>query len=99
MIPWCVRSAGKKISEDNCYLDHVIAQAAGGDNSYRNIVAASYDANSMKNDKKVDDFIRELYKNDLLSLSEFNELKQKIVDLQNGKLLPSEHMVQEAISS
>jgi hypothetical protein len=90
---------GKKISEDNCYLDHVIAQAAGGDNSYRNIVAASYDANSMKNDKKVDDFIRELYKNDLLSLSEFNELKQKIVDLQNGKLLPNEHMVQEAISS
>lgn len=55
--------------------------------------------NSMKNDKKVDDFIRELYKNDLLSLSEFNELKQKIIDLQNGKLLPNEHMVQEAIIS
>jgi len=90
---------GKKISEDNCYLDHVIAQSAGGDSSYRNIVAASYDANTLKNDKPVDDFMRELYKDDLLSLSEFNSLKQKIVDLQSGKLIPSERTVQEAINS
>jgi len=41
---------GKKLTEDSCYLDHVIPQSGRGDNSYRNIVAASYDANSMKND-------------------------------------------------
>ena len=90
---------GKKITEENCYLDHVIAQSAGGNNSFRNIVAASYDANSMKNDKPVEDFIRELYKDDLLSLLEFNKLKQDIVDLQNGKLIPNERTVQDAINS
>ena len=80
---------GKNITEENCYLDHVIAQASGGDNSYKNIVASSYDANSMKSDKPVNDFIRELYKDELISLIEFNELKQKIKDLASGKLIPN----------
>jgi len=90
---------GKKITKDNCYLDHVVAQSSGGDNSYRNIVASSYDANSMKNDKTVDDFIRELYKEDLLSISEFNSLKEKIVKLQNGELVPNENTVRHAVNS
>ena len=90
---------GKKITEDNCYLDHVVAQSAGGDNSYRNIVAASYDANSMKNNMPVDDFARSLYKKGLLSLEEFNALKQKVSDLQNGKIAPNLHTITNAISS
>jgi hypothetical protein len=88
---------GKKLTEDNCYLDHVVPQSDGGDNSYKNIVAASYDANSLKNNKNVNDFIRQLYKDELLSLSEFNDLKEKIASLQNGELIPNELSVRHAI--
>jgi len=90
---------GKKISTDNCYLDHVIPQSLGGDNSFKNIVASSYDANSMKNDLPVDDFTRKLYKEDLLSLSEFNELKQKVKDLQDGKMTPKLQTIIDITSS
>lgn len=87
----------KKLTEDSCYLDHVIPQSGRGDNSYRNIVAASYDANSMKNNKSVSDFIRELYKEEILSFTEFNELKEKISKLQNGELIPNEETVRRAV--
>ncbi|MCB1863640.1 MAG: hypothetical protein KDI47_18210, partial [Gammaproteobacteria bacterium] len=90
---------GKIITEENCYLDHVISQSTGGNNSYKNIVASSYDANSLKNDMSVEDFMRALYKEDLLSIAEFNALKQKLVKLQNGELVPNEATVRQAISS
>ncbi len=80
---------GKKITEETCYLDHVIAQSNGGNNSYKNIVASCYDANSLKNNKPVDEFLRSLYKNEILSLKEFEELKLKLKRLQNGDLVPN----------
>lgn len=88
---------GKKLTEVSCYLDHVIPQSERGNNSYRNVVAASYDANSMKNNKGVSDFIRELYKEEILSFAEFNELKEKISKLQKGELIPNEETVRCAI--
>jgi hypothetical protein len=89
---------GKKITAENCYLDHVIPQSKGGDNTYRNIVATCYDANSMKNDMDVNDFARVLLKEDLLSLDEFNELKKKIKDLQKGNLVLNKETVLRVIS-
>ena len=90
---------GKKITSDNCYLDHLLAQSLGGNNSYKNIVATSYDANSMKNNKLADDFVRQLYKDELISLSEFTELKQKISNIQDGKLIPNLDAIKKAILS
>lgn len=90
---------GRKISADNCYLDHVTPQAKGGNNSYRNIVAACFDANSMKNDKDADDFIRFLYREELITLVEFNSLKSKLVALRDGELAPSLETLKRAIYS
>lgn len=90
---------GKKLTEESCYLDHVVAQSMGGNNSFRNIVASSYDANSMKNKNPVDDFLRELYREDLISKSELTELKLKIEKLKNGELVPNEETVRKAIVS
>lgn len=90
---------GKKITEESCYLDHVIASSIRGDNSYKNIVASSYDANSMKNNKAVNDFIRQLYKEDMISLIEFDILKKKIEALQKGMLVPNKQSVREAVES
>lgn len=90
---------GRKISADNCYLDHVIPQANSGNNSYKNIVASCYDANSMKNDKPADEFIRMLYKEEIISISEFQELKDKLSKLQSGELQPDIKLVHDAINS
>jgi 5-methylcytosine-specific restriction endonuclease McrA len=88
---------GKKISAENAHLDHVVPQAQGGGNGYRNIVASSYDANSLKNDKSAEEFARLLYKDDLLSLSEFKEIMQKIKLLQEGKLVPDRSLVSASL--
>ena len=89
---------GKKITTENCYLDHVVPQSKGGDNTYRNIVATCYDANSMKKYMDVNDFARVLFKEDLLSLDEFNKLKNKIENLKKGNLVLNEKAVLRAIS-
>jgi len=90
---------GRKIIAENCYLDHVIPQAKNGDNSYRNIVATCFDANSMKNDKNAEDFIRLLYREELITLDEFNSLKQKLLALQAGNLAPSMESLLGAVYS
>jgi len=90
---------GRKITEENCYLDHVVPQSKGGNNNFSNIVVTCYDANSMKQDMAVDDFARSLFKEDMLSLKEFKELKKRIEDLQNGILIPSEQTVSSVIKS
>ena len=90
---------GKKITKESCYLDHVLAQSYGGNNSYKNIVASCYDANSLKNNKPVDEFLRTLYKNEMLSLKEFDELKLKLKKLQSGELVPNLTNVKNALAN
>lgn len=90
---------GRKITTENCYLDHVIPQANSGSNSYRNIVASSYDANSMKNNKPVDEFIRSLYREEIISLTELRDLKQKIEKLQRGEIQPNMELVRAVVKS
>lgn len=86
---------GRVIDESSCYLDHVIPQKEGGDNSYKNIVATCFDANSMKNDKNVEDFLRELYQEGILSMSEFKEVKDKVSRLLKGEIVPDSAMISE----
>lgn len=88
---------GKKITPENCYLDHVIPQSKGGNNSYRNVVATSFDANSLKNDRDALDFARFLYREELISAEEFSKLREKIQKLQEGALVPSENCVASAL--
>ncbi|MBT5230342.1 MAG: hypothetical protein HOM11_08690 [Methylococcales bacterium] len=90
---------GRKITSENCYLDHVIPQASGGGNSFKNIVATCYDANSMKNDKPASEFIRSLYKDELISLLEFKKLKDRLIKLKAGELKPDLELINSAIYS
>lgn len=77
----------------------MVPQSKGGDNSYKNIVAASFDANSMKSDKPVKDFLLQLYRDELISLDELNKLKVKVEDLESGKLKPDLEAVNDALRS
>ncbi|MBE2188360.1 MAG: HNH endonuclease [Desulfobulbaceae bacterium] len=90
---------GRSINESNCYLDHVIPQSKGGNNTYRNIVATCYDANSAKREKDAIEFLREMYRDEIISLSEFNEVKMKLGKLTNGELVPNIETIMQAINS
>lgn len=89
----------RKVTTENYALDHVIPKASGGDDTYRNIVVSSYDANSMKNNRSAEELAKTLYKEAIISLSEFQQLNKKILDLKNGNLKPDINIVRDAIKS
>ncbi len=78
----------KKITEENYVLDHLISQANGGDNSYRNIVAVCYECNSNKAGKNGDDFVRSLYRDGILSQKELEKRLAVIEQIVNGEVKP-----------
>ena len=78
----------KDISSENCELDHVIPKLNGGDNTYRNIVATCHRCNTHKQGMSVDDYLRQLYRKNLLSESELDDRLSALEALRNGELLP-----------
>ena len=77
-----------KITPENCELDHVVAQQKGGDNSYKNIVAACHKCNTRKQAMDAEDYLRFLYRKAILSDSEFEERLSALEALKDGMLLP-----------
>ena len=53
----------------------------------------------MKNDKDAEDFVRLLYREELISLDEFNILKNKLVALRAGELVPNKELLLRAVHS
>jgi CRISPR/Cas system Type II protein with McrA/HNH and RuvC-like nuclease domain len=78
----------KEVTEKNCVLDHVVPQAEGGDNSYRNIVIATHEVNAMKQGKPADDFIRQLFRKGVLSAAELDDRLRVLEALKKGELKP-----------
>ncbi len=76
------------ISLENCELDHVVPQLKGGDNSYKNIVATCHKCNTRKQASDAYDFIRHLYRKEMLSESEFEERMLALEALGKGELKP-----------
>lgn len=70
-------------------FDHAVPVAAGGDNSYRNIVACCFECNSLKRDRPAEEFLRELYRASRLSSAEFDERRTALEALQAGRLPPA----------
>jgi hypothetical protein len=69
-------------------LDHVVPLAAGGSNSYRNLVSCCLDCNSQKSNRPAEDFLRELYREGRLSAKDLSARLQALQDLAAGKLRP-----------
>lgn len=76
------------ISAENCELDHVVSQLKGGNNSYKNIVAACHKCNTRKQSSEPEDFLRDLYRKGLLSESEIEGRLSALEALRNGDLKP-----------
>ena len=78
----------KHVTPEKCVLDHIVPLARAGDNSYRNIAVSCHDCNSRKGDSDPIEFIRSLYRNDMLTESEFQERKEFIEKVRTGIVKP-----------
>jgi len=78
---YCLRS----ISLTDVELDHAVPLAAGGDSTFRNVVASCHDCNSLKRDVAPGDFIRMLYRRGLLNAREMENGLGRLNDLFAGQ--------------
>lgn len=76
-----------KLDEKNFVIDHVVSRP-DGNNSYRNVVAASREANNKKGQMPAEDFIRKLYREGYLNQTEFDERVLHLQRLKAGELKP-----------
>ena len=81
---YCLRS----INRDACVLDHVIPRLAATDNSFRNVVAACYECNALKQGEEAPEFLRSRYRSGVLSQVELQERLAMLERLQLGQLVP-----------
>jgi hypothetical protein len=78
-----------KLSEETCELDHVVPEAKGRNNSYRNIVSACHSCNRKKSHQDAADFIRMLLREGLLNEKELGERIRAVEELALGILKPT----------
>ncbi len=78
----------KSVSAESCALDHANCQANGGDNSFRNIVVSCHTCNSEKGSTDPSDFLRMLYRRDVLSSMDLQDRLTALQQLRNGELVP-----------
>ncbi len=78
----------KKLSKEQCELDHVSPQKDVVDNSYKNIVVACHTCNKAKGDRPAEDFVRSLYRSGALNERELQLRLAAIESLRAGQLVP-----------
>ena len=87
----------KGIRTESCELDHVVSQANGKNNSYKNIVCSCHECNTTKQSMPASDFIRSLYRKGVLSQPELENRLLALEQIQNGKRPPDISLVQSAL--
>ena len=68
-------------------MEHVVSRS-NDDNSFRNIVASCRTCNNKKGSEEVSTFVRNLYRNNIVSQNELEECFEKLGKLENGELQP-----------
>jgi hypothetical protein len=69
-------------------LDHVVPQARGGTNTYRNLVSCCVECNAQKGQTAADDFLRGLCRQRRLTSVELESRLRALEALATGKLRP-----------
>jgi len=82
---YCLRRLNRRT---RC-LDHVVPRAKSGRNSYRNLVSACVECNSLKSGTHAHDLLRRLYRERRLTSSEVAARLRALKALAAGKLRPS----------
>src|SRR6266436_1473258 len=81
---YCLRRTDARV---HC-LDHVVPRVRAGHNSYRNLVSSCLECNSLKGERPAADFLRWLYRQRCLTVSELNTRLRALDALASGKLPP-----------
>lgn len=77
----------QSLDESNFVVEHVVSRPEGN-NTYRNLVAASREANNKKGGTSAEEFLRRLFREGYLSELEFQDRLQKLALLKAGELKP-----------
>lgn len=77
-----------KLDENNHVIEHVQSRPDGS-NSYRNVVAACRRCNNCKGSTAVEDFLRSLYRDGILSGDELQVRVKLLERLRSGELKPA----------
>ncbi len=77
-----------KLDENNHVIEHVVSRPEG-DNSFRNVVAACRRCNNRKNSTLVEDYLRSIYRDGILSGDEFAIRISLLAQLRSGELRPT----------
>jgi hypothetical protein len=83
----CFYCLGRLTKMMRC-LDHVVARAQFGNNSYRNLVSCCRECNSQKGPCRAEDFLRSLCRDRRLTAAELAGRLRALDDLAAGKLPP-----------
>ena len=83
----------RRLEENDCALDHLVPQARGGDNSYRNIVCCTFEMNTRKGDVAAEDFLRSLYRSGFLSERDLEDRLSVLASISSGVLQPVIHLI------
>jgi hypothetical protein len=78
----------QQLDENNFIVEHVVSRP-DGNNSYRNCVAASREANNRKGAMSAEDFLRRLFRDGFLNEIEFQDRLQTLEKLKAGELKPT----------
>jgi DNA-binding transcriptional ArsR family regulator len=76
------------LKPENTQLDHLKPVSRGGDNSYRNIVACTFEANTRKGDKDPIEFLRQVFREGIISEEEFKAQVELLKQISSGELKP-----------
>lgn len=77
----------QNLDENNFVVEHVVSRPEGN-NSYRNLVAASREANNKKGATSAEDFLRRLFREGYLGEAEFQDRLHNLALLKAGELKP-----------
>ncbi|MGC1417279.1 MAG: HNH endonuclease signature motif containing protein [Candidatus Acidiferrum sp.] len=69
-------------------LDHIVPQVQMGRNGYRNLVSSCSECNSLKGDRRAEDFLRWLYRETRLESGELKERLGALEKMAAGKMRP-----------
>lgn len=77
----------RPLDQNNFVLDHIVSRPHGN-NSFRNLVAVSREANNRKGKMSADDFLRKLFRDGFLNETEFEGRIQQLGLIKEGRLKP-----------
>ena len=69
-------------------IDHIVPQVRMGRNGYRNLVSSCSECNSLKGERRAEDFLRWLYREGRLESSELKERLRALEKMAAGKMRP-----------